>query len=91
MDLEPDTDELYNTLKRLSNSTAMSTIRLRKFAPKRIPFKDGPPRKLTCSLSPVYFTNGKPRSDDELKCEIDEVIGHKRDLYQKPTRVSSLV
>lgn len=87
MDLGPDTDELYNSLKRLSNSTAMNTIRLRRFAPKPIPFKEEPPKQLTFSLSQVYFTNGKPRADDEMKSEVDEIVGERRDLYKKAVRV----
>lgn len=83
----PDTDELYNSLKRLSNSTAMSTIRLRRFSPTPIPFKDGPPKQLTFTVNQVYYTNGKSRPDDDSKSEIDEIIGEKRDLYKKSIRV----
>lgn len=85
--LTPDTDVLYNVLKRMSNSTAMSTVRLRKFVPKRIPFKDGPPKPLTFTLSQVYFTNGKPKPDNELKSEVEEVLGERRDVYEKAIRV----
>ena len=86
-DMGPDTDELYNSLKKLSNSTAMSTIRLRRFTPKPIPFKDASPKQMTFALSEVYFTNGKPKEDNEWKSEIEEIIGEKNNLYKKSIRV----
>lgn len=85
--LTSETDVLYNSLKRLSNSTAMSTMRLRRVTPSPIPFKDAPPKELTCSVNQVYYTNGKCVPENDYKSEVQEIIGSPRHLYKKKIRV----
>ena len=81
------TDEMYNSLRRLSQSTNMSTTRLRKISPSPIPYTDVS-KELTCTLNESYFTNGKPISDEDSRCEIQETVGNKKELYKR--RIKSI-
>ena len=77
---DDEIDEMYNSLRRLSQSTAMSTVRLRKVSPSPIPYKDVK-KNLTFTLNEIYFTDGNGQNQNSI-----EIIGKKKDLYKKLTK-----
>jgi hypothetical protein len=60
----------------------MSTTRLRKVSTPRIPYKDTQ-KELTFTLNEIYFTNGKPMENNENISEVQEIIGSKKNLFNK--------
>ncbi len=80
---ENNIDEMYNSLRQLSSASAISKqVRMRKLSQSSIPFTNVQ-KELTFTMNPVYFTNGKASPSDVAVCEVQEVIGERRDLHTK--------
>ena len=80
---DDEIDEMYNSLRRLSNSTAMSTTRLRKITPSPIPFRDIK-KNLTFTLNEIYFTDGQSQQAALGQEETSiKKMGVKKNLYNK--------
>ena len=83
---DDEIDEMYNSLRRLSQSTAMSTNRLRRVSPSPIPYRDIQ-KSLTFTLNEIYFTDGSAATTNEIDSENGiSVVGTKKDLYTKLTK-----
>ena len=89
---DEEIDEMYNSLKRLSNSTAMSTMSLRKVTPSPLPFRDIK-KDLTFTLNEIYFTDGKSLPQTEMSEQSSndndssiQKTGVKKNLYTKQTK-----
>lgn len=81
-------DILYNSLRRLSNMTAMSTTRMRKIRPVVIPYINAT-KNLTFSVNDAVFTNGNEsdlKNDEESNFEHITHLIKRRDLYKKLSR-----
>lgn len=79
-------DEMYNSLRQLSSASAINKyVRMRKVSQSSIPFTNVQ-KDLTVTMNEIYYTNGKPAADDKAACEVQQVIGERRDLYKKKVK-----
>ena len=80
---EDEKDVMLDSLLNLSKATAMSAnTRLRKISLSPIPYRDVK-KNLTFTLNETYFTNGKPSKQDENVSEVQEIIGSKKNFFDK--------
>jgi hypothetical protein len=81
LDALDNIDAMYNSLRQLSSASAITKqVRLRKLSQSSIPFTNVQ-KELTFTLNPVYFTNGKASPSQLDVCEVQEIIGARRDLH----------
>ena len=80
---DDERDIMLDSLLNLSKATAMSAnCRLRKVSLSPIPYRDIR-KNLMATLNETYFTNGKASEQNENTSEIQEIVGKKRELYEK--------
>jgi hypothetical protein len=80
---DEEKDVMLDSLLNLSKATAMSAnTRLRKISLSPIPYRDVK-KNLTFTLNETYFTNGKPSKQNENISEVQEIIGSKKNLFDK--------
>ena len=86
---EDGDDVMYNSLKRLSNMTAMSTTRLKKILPVAIPFKNLR-KELTFTLNEAVFTHGDlSKLNSEKSSSYSELLSDKmsrKNIYKRQIR-----
>jgi hypothetical protein len=84
-----ENDDLYNSLVRLSNSTAMSTLRLKKVSLSPIPYKENGLKELMFTINECYYTDGKTRVDNNTMPIVlthnntSDMVSRKQHLFRK--------